>query len=157
MAFQSFLATMTMKEKQVLGSIDYYYESKSACEKNKDAGDLETSPTESNCERSKQAGLDSLDDDADELTEEAIALTEADLKMFKQEQVSPHERAHAHAAIAIGTLCGTFSIIAHDAPLQTQTIHTAMTSQLNQLISWQSAMQNMVVQGTSEWHTNNTC
>ena len=75
MAFQSFLATMTTKEKQVLGGIDYYYELKSACEKNKDAGDLKTSPTKSNCERSKQAGLNSLDDDADELTEEAIALT----------------------------------------------------------------------------------
>ena len=76
--------------------------------------------------------------------------------MFKQEQVSPRERAHAHAAIAIGTSCGTFSIIAHDTPLQTQTIHTAMTSQLNQLISWQSAMQNMVVQGTSEHGTQTT-
>lgn len=88
MAFQMFISTAKAKEKRVLGGIDYYYDSKTACESND--GDEQDDLTWSE-EKSRGSTLihGMFDETADEDTNTSIPLTEADLKTFKAEQISP--------------------------------------------------------------------
>ena len=148
MVFQMFISTAKAKEKRVLGGIDYYYDSKTACESND--GDEQDDLTRSE-EKSRGSTLihGMFDETADEDTDTSIPLTEADLKTFKAEQISPRERAHAHAAIAIGTSCRIFSAVPDNTQPCTESIRTATTTDLNQLASWQTAMQKMISQLTS--------
>jgi len=147
-AFQMFISTAKAKEKRVLGGINYYYESKTACESNDGGDDHEDFSRNEEKSGGSASFHDMFDETADEDGDTFIPLTEADLKTFKAEQISPRERAHAHAAIAIGTSCGIFSVISNNDQLYTETIRTATALDFNQLASWQTAMQKMMSQLT---------
>ena len=149
-AFEKFLSTTTAKERQVLGGIDYYYDLKTACERN-DGSDNVSGVAEQNSQRSTGC-VNTFDETGEELEETSIVLTEADLQTFKHEQTSPRERAHALAAIAIGTSCGLFPIVSHEATIRTQCLRSATALDLNQLASWQTTMQHMIAQTTSKHH-----
>jgi len=144
---------MTTKEKRVLGGINYYYDSKTACERNDSADEIDCRKTDSNRRGSSSTFLDMSDEPTDELPDTTILLTEANLKTFKAEQLSPQELAHAHVAIGIGTSCGVFNVILGETTVQTPSLRTATAFDLNQLASWQSTMQTMIAQATTNHST----
>ncbi|KIN94791.1 hypothetical protein M404DRAFT_98806, partial [Pisolithus tinctorius Marx 270] len=142
-AFERMEASSEPRVTRVLAGLQYYYDSKTACESSSVVG--EAAQPQGRVPDRQIADLwdDTVDDEtgADDWTG---TLSEADLVIFKHEQLSAREQAHAKEAIAIGLQCGIFSASEKTPASTNYSYRVAIGKDALQLDHWMNAMRAMV-------------
>jgi len=146
--FETFKVNASVYDKRIIASIQYYYDSKSAC------GSLKTDEVEAKlgayCNHAIPLDREELDSTTTATNEPSIPLTEQDLLQFRRDQVSPREEAHADAAIQIGLKHGIFAV-KHFVPCtSTLSFRSATAKDEVKLLNWITTMRLM----TGQDHTS---
>ncbi|KIN94128.1 hypothetical protein M404DRAFT_169106, partial [Pisolithus tinctorius Marx 270] len=147
-AFECMEASSEPWVMRVLAGLQYYYDSKTACESSSQEGEVAQHQGGVRNSEFAHVGDDSHDKetDADGWT---ATLSDADLEIFKHEQLSAREQAHAKHAIAIALQCGIFSASGKTPASKNYSYRVAMENDALQLEHWLNAMRAMVDSGPS--------
>ena len=139
--FTNFYNHATADQKHIIAGIQYYYESKTACDSNRADGDVLHEVV-----HHIQARTDDMENTKDTMSvreEMCIPLTEQDLKLFKQDQVSPREEFHAHLAIQIAKTHGIFPSMVDPPSISSLSYRFASGDDNLKLFKWLNTMRAM--------------
>ena len=140
-AFANFYNNATADQKRIIAGIQYYYESKTACNLNRADGDVL-------CEtvhhvQARTDDMENAEDTMSAMEETCIPLTEQDLKLFKQDQVSPREEFHVHLAIQIAKTHGIFPSMVNPPSISSLSYRFASGDDNLKLLKWLNTMRAM--------------
>ncbi|KAI5982796.1 hypothetical protein F5J12DRAFT_788087 [Pisolithus orientalis] len=138
--FEEFNDEMEPWHRCVVTGIQYYYESKTACESspsNHNAG-----PRSQGFPEAEQPGK--LDCIGEWDSHKSLTLREEDLENFQREQASAREQKHAMEAINIGTHKGVFAINISLSCEHSSSFQIASVQDQELLILWKREMEAMV-------------
>jgi len=143
--FARFENNASPEHKRIIAGIQYYYESKTACDSNTPEVDK---PWHGRL-GSQQRGNDLEQSDAmnSAMEETMIALTEEDLQVFRRDQVSPREESHAEIAIQIAIMRGVFDPSlnppSNSAASSIASYRIATGDDNRRLLEWLNSMREM--------------
>ncbi|KAH7926340.1 hypothetical protein BV22DRAFT_992346, partial [Leucogyrophana mollusca] len=109
-AFNSFLANTSQWQRDVLAGVQYYYECRSAANASRSHNNESSGEIHGNVRNDIQVSNDEGNTEVEDSNDDRmqVELTEADLKTFKESQLSVREEAHGLAAVRIAQLRGVF-------------------------------------------------
>ena len=140
-AFATFRDNASSTYKRIIAGIQYYYESKSACDTNRAE---ETVPcTGGQCRKGRAVDMDDADTTFQATEETCIPVTEQDLIQFQRDQVSLREKAHAALALEIAATCGIFSSVTNAQSSPKNSYCLATGDDERHLLKWLTSMQVM--------------
>ena len=140
-ALEQFVANSPPIIRRILAGVQYYYDSKAACDFSSENNESQTTTIS----RRQEIFDDAMDGtfDAGEETSAGCVITEQDLKMFKRSQLSPREEAHANEAINVALSHGMFPMTLPSNAGNRISYHLAAGQDRLRLAHWQAAMKSM--------------
>ena len=142
-ALEQFVANSPAIIRRILAGVQYYYDSKAACDLSSDNHEPQTSTISRRQEIFDDSTMDGTLDAGEETSSLGCVITEQDLERFKRSQLSPREEAHANEAINVALSHGMFPMTMPSNAGSTISYHLAAGQDRLRLAHWQAAMKSM--------------